>query len=92
MANRKSAAHRWDLVVERILGAACRAHGLSVDYDLLGVAAGSSGKTIRRRMETPGELSLDELYGMAQSLGLILTVKLEKPEEKENGRAEKESV
>ena len=76
----KRAAHRWDPVVTEILGAACLAHGLKVDYDRLGAAAGSSGRTIRRRMEAPGELSLDELYGMASALGLRLTVRIEKPE------------
>lgn len=78
--NYKKAAHRWDPVVETILGAACRAHGLHVDYDLLGKAAGNSGKTMRRRMEAPGELSLDELQGLANALGLRLVVRLDKPE------------
>lgn len=79
--NYKKAAHRWDSVVETILGAACRAHGLQVDYELLGKAAGNSGKTMRRRMEAPGGFSLDELQGLAKALGLTLVVRLDRPEE-----------
>lgn len=80
--NYKSAAHRWDRVVETILGAACRAHGMKIDYELLGRAAGSCGRTIRRRMDSPGDLSLDELQRLANALGLNLIVKLEKPEDR----------
>lgn len=81
--NYSRAVHRWDGVVSRLLGAACVRHGARVDYprmtaDYNRIAAEQiSERTLRRRMDEPGSISLEELYLLSKSLGLTLEIKLE---------------
>lgn len=68
MPKLKKPEGRYDKLRQTIYGAACVKHGGHVDYPLLAAESGISLSTLRRRMERPETLTLDELRRIARAL------------------------
>ena len=72
MPKLKKPAGRYDKLRQAISGAACVKHGGHVDLASLAAESGFSYMTLRRRMQQPEMLTLDELRRIARALDIAV--------------------